>query len=106
MEDDILHGKLLNQSMARFSFFDIRIISLVRVAEEVNQLENIFSKLNTQYNNHPLSYGKCNFVFTDYFKLDRRSFAQLVRQEESAHNTSTYDTSKVWYIQIAYNLGE
>ncbi|MDP4209209.1 MAG: type II secretion system F family protein [Bacteroidota bacterium] len=50
MEDDILHGKLLHQSMARFSFFDTRIISLVRVAEEVNQLENIFSKLNAQYN--------------------------------------------------------
>jgi type IV pilus assembly protein PilC len=50
MESDILHGKLLHQSMAQFSFFDTRIISLVRVAEEVNQLEIIFSKLNTQYN--------------------------------------------------------
>ena len=50
MESDIMHGKLLHESMARFSFFDTRIISLVRVAEEVNQLEVIFARLNTQYN--------------------------------------------------------
>jgi type IV pilus assembly protein PilC len=49
MESDILHGKLLHQSMAQFSFFDTRIISLVRVAEEVNQLDTIFAKLNSQY---------------------------------------------------------
>jgi type IV pilus assembly protein PilC len=50
METDILHGKLLHQSMQQFDLFDTRIISLVRVAEEVNQLEVIFSKLNNQYN--------------------------------------------------------
>jgi type IV pilus assembly protein PilC len=50
MEADILHGKLLHQSMGQFKLFDRRIISLVRVAEEVNQLEAIFSKLNNQYN--------------------------------------------------------
>jgi type IV pilus assembly protein PilC len=50
MEEDILHGKLLHQSMGQFRLFDTRIISLVRVAEEVNQLEVIFSKLNNQYN--------------------------------------------------------
>lgn len=50
METDILHGKLLHQSMGQFKLFDTRIISLVRVAEEVNQLEVIFSKLNNQYN--------------------------------------------------------
>jgi type IV pilus assembly protein PilC len=50
MEEDILHGKLLHQSMDQFKLFDTRIISLVRVAEEVNQLEVIFSKLNNQYN--------------------------------------------------------
>lgn len=49
METDILHGKLLHQSMEQFDLFDNRIISLVRVAEEVNQLEVIFSKLNNQY---------------------------------------------------------
>ena len=50
MESDIMHGKLLHQSMQQFDLFDTRIISLVRVAEEVNQLEVIFSKLNNQYN--------------------------------------------------------
>jgi type IV pilus assembly protein PilC len=50
MESDILHGKLLHQSMAKFHLFDARIISLVRVAEEVNQLDVIFTKLNNQYN--------------------------------------------------------
>ena len=50
MESDVLHGKLLHQSMAQFSLFDTRIISLVRVAEEVNQLDIIFAKLNNQYN--------------------------------------------------------
>jgi type IV pilus assembly protein PilC len=49
MESDIFHGKLLHQSMAQFKLFDRRIISLVRVAEEVNQLEIIFTKLNNQY---------------------------------------------------------
>lgn len=50
MEKDIMHGKLLHQSMEQFDLFDTRIRSLVRVAEEVNQLEVIFGKLNNQYN--------------------------------------------------------
>ena len=50
MESDILHGMLLHQSMGKFSLFDARIISLVRVAEEVNQLDIVFAKLNNQYN--------------------------------------------------------
>ncbi len=49
IEDDILHGKLLNQSMAQFRIFDRRVVSLTRVAEEVNQLDTLFSRLNEQY---------------------------------------------------------
>lgn len=49
VEDDIMHGKLLNQSMARHTFFDRRIISLIKVAEEVNQLDTMFEKLDQQY---------------------------------------------------------
>ena len=49
IEDDILHGSLLNQSMAKNKFFDRRIISLVKVAEEVNQLDTMFEKLDQQY---------------------------------------------------------
>jgi type IV pilus assembly protein PilC len=50
MESDILHGMLLHQSMAKFALFDARIISLIRVAEEVNQLDIVFARLNDQYN--------------------------------------------------------
>ncbi|MCK4661789.1 MAG: type II secretion system F family protein [Bacteroidales bacterium] len=49
IEEDILIGKSLNESMAKFSLFDKRMISLVKVGEEVNQLDTIFSKLNKQY---------------------------------------------------------
>ena len=50
IENDILHGKLLNESMQQFKLFDRRIISLIKVGEEVNQLDTIFDKLNSQYN--------------------------------------------------------
>lgn len=46
---DILHGGSINQSMAKYTFFDKRIIALVKVAEEVNQLDFIFTKLYEQY---------------------------------------------------------
>ena len=49
IESDILHGKALYESMRQFKLFDNRITSLVKVAEEVNQLETIFDKLNKQY---------------------------------------------------------
>ena len=49
MEHDILHGILLHQSMEKFPVFDKRTIALVKVAEEVNQLDQIFLKLNRQY---------------------------------------------------------
>jgi type IV pilus assembly protein PilC len=49
IENDVLHGKLLNQSMQQFPVFDKRMLALTRVAEEVNQLDKVYSKLNTQY---------------------------------------------------------
>lgn len=48
MESDVLHGKLLHQSMEQFNLFDSRVLSLVKVAEEVNQLDQVFSRLNSQ----------------------------------------------------------
>lgn len=48
MESDVLHGKLLHQSMEQFDLFDSRVLSLVKVAEEVNQLDQVFSRLNSQ----------------------------------------------------------
>jgi type IV pilus assembly protein PilC len=50
ISDDILHGKLLHQSLQQFSLFSNRLVSLVKVAEEVNQLDVIFAKLSTQFN--------------------------------------------------------
>lgn len=49
IENDILHGSSLHQSMERFPLFDRRIRSLTRVAEEINQLDKIYTKLNIQY---------------------------------------------------------
>ncbi len=49
IEKDILQGSSLNESMAKFKIFDKRMVSLIRVAEEVNQLDVIFNKLKTQY---------------------------------------------------------
>ncbi|HAF29359.1 MAG TPA: type II secretion system F family protein [Bacteroidales bacterium] len=49
IEKDILYGKPLYESMAQFSIFDKRTVSLTKVAEEINQLDTVFSKLNDQY---------------------------------------------------------
>ncbi|MBN2833696.1 MAG: type II secretion system F family protein [Candidatus Delongbacteria bacterium] len=49
LKADILSGKPLHQSMKNHSIFDSRTISLVKVAEEVNQLDVIFNKLYLQY---------------------------------------------------------
>jgi len=50
IEKDLLHGIPLNVSMSHFRIFDKRMISLVKVAEEVNQLDKIFGQLKDQYN--------------------------------------------------------
>jgi len=49
IEADILQGKLLHESMKRTGFFDMRIVSLIKVAEEVNKLDTIFSNLEQRY---------------------------------------------------------
>ncbi|TND10223.1 MAG: type II secretory pathway, component PulF [Bacteroidetes bacterium] len=49
VRDDILHGKSLHESLAQFPVFNRRMVSLLRVAEEVNQLDLIFGKLSKQY---------------------------------------------------------
>lgn len=47
---DILNGKSLSDSMKNFKIFDARMIALLAVAEEINQLETIFKQLKEQYN--------------------------------------------------------
>ncbi len=49
VENDIMHGKLLNESMKEFSIFPRKMTSLIKVAEEVNKLDAIFQNLDEQY---------------------------------------------------------
>ncbi|PCH68433.1 MAG: general secretion pathway protein GspF [Bacteroidales bacterium] len=48
-EVDIMHGKTLYQSMAKFSLFDSKMKSLTKVGEEINQLDKIYTSLSKQY---------------------------------------------------------
>lgn len=49
IEDDLLHGKSLHESMRAFPIFPKKMTSLIKVAEEVNKLEAIFKNLDEQY---------------------------------------------------------
>ncbi len=51
MKKGVLNGMALHECMRKFSIFDHRALSLVKVGEEVNQLENMFDKLSNQYSN-------------------------------------------------------
>ncbi len=50
VEQQILMGNSLSSSLSKHKFFDDKMIALVKVAEETNQTEFIFERLNTQYN--------------------------------------------------------
>lgn len=49
VENDIMHGKLLNESLRAFPIFPKKMIALIKVAEEVNKLGIIFQNLDEQY---------------------------------------------------------
>jgi len=49
VEGDVLKGKSLSESMGGNRIFDNKMVSLVKVAEETNQTEYIFERLNQQY---------------------------------------------------------
>ncbi len=49
IEEDLLKGSSLTVSMNKFPVFDKRILSLVKVGEEVNQLDKSFGTLKEQY---------------------------------------------------------
>mgnify|MGYP000184578243 CR=1 FL=1 len=49
IEEDILQGKALHKSMAEHEIFPKRLVSLVKVGEEVNQLDIFFDKIAKQY---------------------------------------------------------
>ena len=49
VENEVMHGKLLNESMRTFNIFPKKMTSLIKVAEEVNRLDAIFESLDEQY---------------------------------------------------------
>lgn len=49
IEQSILQGDLLYASMKKTGFFDSRVTALIKVAEEVNQLDTIFASLSERY---------------------------------------------------------
>ncbi|MCK8479017.1 type II secretion system F family protein [Psychroserpens algicola] len=50
VEKQIVKGNSLSESLQRHELFDDRMITLVKVSEETNQTEYMFSKLNMIYN--------------------------------------------------------
>ena len=46
---EILLGESLNSGLTKFPIFDRRLVSLVKIAEEINQLDNTFDRLTKQY---------------------------------------------------------
>lgn len=50
VEEDILQGKSLHNSIKAQPIFDKKMASLIKVAEETNQNETIFNRLTYQYN--------------------------------------------------------
>ncbi len=50
VKEDIRMGKTMHEGMSKFSIFPKRMLSLIKVGEQVNQLENMLGKLAKQYN--------------------------------------------------------
>lgn len=50
VEQQLLKGGTLSQSLEKHKLFDAKMIALVKVAEETNQTEYMFERLNMQYN--------------------------------------------------------
>jgi len=51
IEDMVLHGKPFHQGLKEYKLFDSRMVSLTKVAEEVNKLDTMFETLYSQYTN-------------------------------------------------------
>ena len=58
VEEDIQKGKSLSESLKEHSFFDSKLVALVRVAEETNKTEYVFERLSDQYNKEVLQKSK------------------------------------------------
>ncbi len=69
VEKDIIQGEKLNECFSKHSFYDKKMIALLKVAEETNQTEYIFQKLYDQYSMEIAHQGKIisnvlNFLLT------------------------------------------
>ncbi len=51
IEEKIITGEALHKSLAAFSVYPPKMISMIKVGEEVNQLELFFTRIATQYSN-------------------------------------------------------
>lgn len=51
VKKDLLKGESLHKSLSQFLIYDRRMLSLIKIGEEVNQLDKVFEKLKEQYNN-------------------------------------------------------
>ncbi|MCW3071757.1 MAG: type secretory pathway, component PulF [Bacteroidetes bacterium] len=49
VKEDVMKGKSLHESLSQFSIYNKRLVSLIKVAEEVNQLDKMFTRLANQY---------------------------------------------------------
>jgi len=49
IQEDIMKGQSLYFSLSKYSIYNKRMIALIKVAEEVNQMDIMFSKLAKQY---------------------------------------------------------
>jgi type IV pilus assembly protein PilC len=49
IEQDIMNGKSLHQSMQQFDIYPAKLIQLIKVGEETNQLDHFFGKISEQY---------------------------------------------------------
>ncbi|WP_299676113.1 type II secretion system F family protein [uncultured Dokdonia sp.] len=58
VEEDILKGRSLSESLKEYPFFDNKMVALVRVAEETNKTEFVFQRLSEQYNEEVLQKSK------------------------------------------------
>jgi type IV pilus assembly protein PilC len=52
IESSLMNGVALSEAMSSHKLFDSKMIALIKVAEETNQTEQMFSKLNERYNDN------------------------------------------------------
>ena len=49
IKKDLIIGNSLNEALSKFPIYDKRMVSLIKIGEEVNKLEEIFKKLRDNY---------------------------------------------------------